>query len=513
MNVVLWLLGLTGLPVGPIELTPLIAPAVFGLMVFALGEAIQAPRYYEYVADLAPKEQVGTYMGFAFLPIAIGTFIAGGLSGWLVSHYIGTTVERRHDAGPRLGQPGGHVARRGRHRCRLHDPHAPLRPLRRPARWRALVMMDHRDLAADVLTQARAAGADAADVLVAWGDEFSVTVRNGEVETLEEAGQQGSRPPRLHRSAHGHRTHVGLLDRYARRPGRGDRGNGPGHGRGLRQPAFPTSAPLPTTLDLDLFDPSPMELPTAERIERRVAAEAAALAVPGITNSPGGRLLLRRGQRRPRQHPRLPGHLPHVERGPLGGSPGRARRPDGAGLLVHPRTGPRRSALPRRARAASPRERTLRRLGARQVKTAEVPVVFDPETAAELLGTLYGAISGGAVFRNATFLKDRLGEQVASPLLTVVDDGRVRRGLGSRPFDGEGLPTRRNVPRRERRLALLPLRCLRCAQARHSAHGLGPSRRLGRAVRWDPETSASPRARPHPRRSSRSVRRASSSPT
>jgi PmbA protein len=91
-------------------------------------------------------------------------------------------------------------------------------------------------------------------------------------------------------------------------------------------------------------------------------------------------------------------------------------------------------------------QRTLRRLGARQVPTAEVPVVFDPDTAAELLGTIFSALSGYAVFRNATFLKDRLGEVVASPLLTVVDEGRRPRGLGSRPFDGEGLPTRRNVP-------------------------------------------------------------------
>jgi PmbA protein len=91
-------------------------------------------------------------------------------------------------------------------------------------------------------------------------------------------------------------------------------------------------------------------------------------------------------------------------------------------------------------------ERTLRRLGARQVKTAEVPVVFDPETAGEILGTLFAAISGYAVFRNATFLGDRLGQPVASPLVTLVDEGRRVRGLGSRPFDGEGQPTRRNQP-------------------------------------------------------------------
>jgi PmbA protein len=75
-----------------------------------------------------------------------------------------------------------------------------------------------------------------------------------------------------------------------------------------------------------------------------------------------------------------------------------------------------------------------------------VPVVFDPETGAEILGHVFRALSGYSVFRNATFLKGRLGETVASPLVTVVDEGRRPRGLGSRPFDGEGLPTRRNVP-------------------------------------------------------------------
>ena len=67
---------------------PTIAGAVAAMMVFAVGEAIQSPRFYEYVANLAPPEQVGTYMGFAFLPIAIGTFIAGWSSGYLVEHFV-----------------------------------------------------------------------------------------------------------------------------------------------------------------------------------------------------------------------------------------------------------------------------------------------------------------------------------------------------------------------------------------------------------------------------------------
>ena len=61
---------------------------VLAMSLFAIGEGLQSPRYYEYVAALAPKQQVGTYMGFAFLPIAIGTFIAGASSGYLVKHYV-----------------------------------------------------------------------------------------------------------------------------------------------------------------------------------------------------------------------------------------------------------------------------------------------------------------------------------------------------------------------------------------------------------------------------------------
>lgn len=67
---------------------PSLSVCVAAIVIFAIGEATQAPRFYEYVADLAPKDQVGTYMGFAFLPIAIGTFFAGALAGPLVRTYV-----------------------------------------------------------------------------------------------------------------------------------------------------------------------------------------------------------------------------------------------------------------------------------------------------------------------------------------------------------------------------------------------------------------------------------------
>lgn len=64
--------------------------AIVGVGIFALGEAIQAPRFYEYVSSLAPKDQVGTFMGFAFLPVAIGSFSAGIIADWLRVSYLNT---------------------------------------------------------------------------------------------------------------------------------------------------------------------------------------------------------------------------------------------------------------------------------------------------------------------------------------------------------------------------------------------------------------------------------------
>ena len=89
--------------------------------------------------------------------------------------------------------------------------------------------------------------------------------------------------------------------------------------------------------------------------------------------------------------------------------------------------------------------RTLRKLGGRRVPTATLPVVFDPITAASLMRHLAGAACGGALYHRASFLLDKLGEQIAAPIVSVIDDGRLPGGLSSRPFDAEGLPTRRNL--------------------------------------------------------------------
>ena len=304
--------------------------------------------------------------------------------------------------------------------------------------------MNPRDLALDLLARARAAGADSADVLIASGTDFSVTVRKGEVETLTEAGSKalgvrvfvGRRTASTHTSDFSWPTLRRLVEETVGMA----RVTGEDPAAGLPDEMVP-----PEDVDLDLFDPSPQALATDERIERARRAEAVALATPGIVNSQGaswssgeGSLVLANTMGFLGGYRTSSVSLSVV---PQAGHDGQMERDywytTGRGLsdLEPPEQVGRTAA-----------ERTLRRLDARRVPTGEVPVVFDPETAAEILGTLFAAISGYAVFRNATFLKDRLGEEVASPLLTLVDDGRRRRGLGSRPFDGEGLPTRRSVP-------------------------------------------------------------------
>jgi PmbA protein len=90
-------------------------------------------------------------------------------------------------------------------------------------------------------------------------------------------------------------------------------------------------------------------------------------------------------------------------------------------------------------------ERTLRRLGARKVKTTRVPVVFDPQVARGLLGEICEAVNGDLIYRGASFLAGRMGQTVAGENITVVDDGTMPGGFGSSPFDGEGVPTRRTV--------------------------------------------------------------------
>jgi PmbA protein len=88
-------------------------------------------------------------------------------------------------------------------------------------------------------------------------------------------------------------------------------------------------------------------------------------------------------------------------------------------------------------------ERCVRRLGARKAETMQVPVLFEAPIASSLLGHFVGAVSGGSLYRKASFLLDSLGQSVFSPVVRIHDVPDLKRGLASSPFDDEGVATQR----------------------------------------------------------------------
>jgi PmbA protein len=196
--------------------------------------------------------------------------------------------------------------------------------------------------------------------------------------------------------------------------------------------------------DLDLEDGGE-DLTPEEKIELARRAEAAALeADPRITNSEGAEYSNR--------HARYAYATSH------GFAHGYATTSFGISVApIASRNGEMQrdywySSARKRARLEDPAAigrtaaaRAVRRLGARKMKTVEVPVVFDPDTAASLVRSIAGAASGPSLYRRASFLLDRRGTKIASPAVTIVDDPLIPSALGSRPFDGEGLTTRRSV--------------------------------------------------------------------
>ncbi len=232
--------------------------------------------------------------------------------------------------------------------------------------------------------------------------------------------------------------------------------------------------------DLDLADPSGHDLAPEDKLELARRAEAAALAEdPLVTKSEGAKFFDRQA--------RYAYATSHGFQ--------REYSTSSFGLTVSPvasRDGEMQrdswySTARKRARLDDPESigriaarRAVRRLGGRKVKTTEVPVIFDPENAASLLRAIAGAASGPALYRRASFLLERLGTRVAAPSVTLVDDGTLPGALGSRPFDGEGLPTRRTVIVRDGHAGVVPARQLQRPQARHGVHASrGARRRAG----------------------------------
>lgn len=191
--------------------------------------------------------------------------------------------------------------------------------------------------------------------------------------------------------------------------------------------------------DIDDFDPSE---PTAEDLIALAAqAEDAARAVAGVTNSEGAdagwsateiALVTSTGFAQARHASR---HSVGVS--VLAGDGTAMERDYDYATTVYGGDLPDAAAIGRSAG-----EKAVRRLNPQKVSTQQVPVIFDPRVANSILGHLSGAINGASVARGTTFLKDAMDSQIFADGITVTDDPHRRRGLRSKPFDGEGVATR-----------------------------------------------------------------------
>ena len=307
-------------------------------------------------------------------------------------------------------------------------------------------MSDLQKIAERACELARKHGADAAEAQAQGGAELSCKIRMGEPELLQEASSKalGLRVFRDHRVALTYTSDLSeaALDRFvvdsvdlAR----------------LTEPdelnELPPVEELATAQpDLDLFDPQAVATRAKDALDMCRRAEAAALAFsPKITNSDGA------------SYSRVIGGSAFANSAGFSGS----FRGTYQSIVVEPMCddadGKKRNGFwwtANRFAAAlqDPEEvgreaarRTVAKLGAEKIDTGALPIVFDPESGRALLRLLFGVISGGAIYRKSSYLLDREGTVVASPLVTVVDDPLIPRAPGSRPYDGDGLASRRNL--------------------------------------------------------------------
>lgn len=303
--------------------------------------------------------------------------------------------------------------------------------------------MDYLEFAQDIVTSAVRAGANEAEVYLQTGDEFSVEVRMGQVEALTQASSKGVglRVFVDKRVAFSSTTDfngpvvadlVRTTVQLAKAANR-DRYNG-----------LPEIGPG-TIPHLDLYDPSVLELPAERRIEMAKEAEQAAFDHdPRITNSVGAGFSSHAGMR-----------ILANSNGILYSNSGTDCSLSCAPLAEQDGEKQYGSAWSSKRffnELASPREvgleaaiRTVQKLGARKVETQKAPVIFDWMVGTRLLNAIFGALDGDGVHRGMSFLKKKLGKKVASPLVTIIDDALMPKGLGSMPFDAEGIPTSRKV--------------------------------------------------------------------
>jgi PmbA protein len=303
------------------------------------------------------------------------------------------------------------------------------------------------EIARNVVALARRAGAEQCDAIVSMYTEANVTVRLGEIEKLIEAGSMSLGL----RVITGGRTAVcstsdlspASLEAFARDAVDLAAISEPGEFAGLPQPSELSAAT--NAAGLSLYDEHLESLSTDEKIRMAKACESAALtADPRITNSDGASLSTRIGQMALANSLGFEGAYPATSISLM------------VEAIADDDDGKKRNGYWYAAERALHRlmdaeevgriaaRRTLDQLGARKIATRQAPVVFEPRMTVALMGDLIGCATGGALYRGATFLANRAGTKIGSDLVNVSDDPTRPGGLGSRPFDGEGVGTRRN---------------------------------------------------------------------
>lgn len=301
------------------------------------------------------------------------------------------------------------------------------------------------EIASDVVRLAREAGASGAECTVSQGEEFEAQVRKNEVETVKESGSQG----------------VGVRVLFGKHTGSSYTSDMSPEGlramvsRAVDLAKITTEDPyagLPDAdqlgkldTDLQLLSPDVAGIEAARKIELARAAEQAALGFdPRITNSEGASF----GSGLSRK----------AFANSLGFVGSYASSSCSLSMVPVAQQGDRmeRDFWYSSARSASKleapeyvgrkaAERVLRRLGARKVPTQKAYVIFEPRVARTILGHIFEAVNGDSIYRRASFLQNKLGEQVAAKGITVVDDATLPGLFGSSPFDDEGVPARKTV--------------------------------------------------------------------
>jgi PmbA protein len=305
---------------------------------------------------------------------------------------------------------------------------------------------DLKELAADVVKRAMQGGATAAEVVAMDGSEFSTVVRLGEVETLKESGSKG----------------IGVRVFFGKRAASTYSSDLTSAGVAqLVESALALAkitsedpfAGIPEASDLGILDgdlglyyDDVYSLSTADRIDYARRAEKAAMdADPRIVNSEGGTFDAAIGYKVLANSHGFVGDYQRsycsVSAVPIAQVEGSAMQRD---YWYSVANSLKKLESPEEVGKIAAK-RTLRRIGARKVKTQKVPIVFERTVAGALIGHIFEAVNGDSIYRGASFLSGKLNEKVAGDNIQVIDDGTMHGGFGTSPFDSEGVPSRKTV--------------------------------------------------------------------